>query len=906
MVVNDSPGEECRVAILQDNHLEELYTERTATATNVGNIYKGRVTNVEPAIQAAFVDYGEGQSGFLHISDLHPKYFPGQGATERVGMKIPRRQRPPIQDALRRGREILVQVMKEGIGTKGPTLTSYISIPGRLVVMMPDMDRIGVSRKVEDEQRRRQMRQVLDSIELPEGFGFILRTAGFGANKTDLKRDVAYLTRLWKAMDSRLAKSGAPCPLYTESDLLIRTIRDVLRPSIKAIIVDSESAFERASAFLRVVAPRSAPKVLHYRRQAPIFHAFDIERQIDLIHSREVPLPSGGAIVIDQTEALVAIDVNSGKSRSANDAETNAYRTNCEAVDEIARQLRLRDLGGLVVNDLIDMRSSKNRRLIEERFRNNLKSDRARSTILKISDFGIVEMTRQRMRPGIGKANFVPCAHCHGRGEVKAPEYLGSFAARHTGYLLQYPQVARVEIVCSPHVASFLLSHRRRQLVELEDITGKSVDVRVSDAIAADRVDFYAYDARNADIAIEKLPAVPIPTLTKLEQDQPPETARPAGKPAEGEAAEAEPVEAEAGAEAEERPGRRRRRRRRGGETPRPVETGIAAVVDEAESATAADEAAEPETGGRRRKKRRSRRRRGRGGDAERTEAAEVAEVVEVAEAAEAAETVEAAEATGAAETAEAAAEPESPEPGVAAEAPARTGRRRRRKEPRSKGIRVHVLAKQLSTTSKALIERCGELGIEVKNHMSSLEPDDESRLRLESGRTAGPGAVEETAPERGEVEAAPAAVGADGEEARPRRRRRSRRRGRRSEDPAPSGTEAEPTEPVEATPEPAADSTPPEPAAEEGPRRSRRRRRRGGAGKADDLSEGKDDTPPVDVPAEAELAKVPVVTTTAGSGADEPVAEGAAAAPAKRPRRLLYRRRSSISSARPGPRDDG
>jgi ribonuclease E len=516
MIVNDSPGEECRVAILQDHHLEELYTERTDTATNVGNIYKGRVTNVEPAIQAAFVDYGQGQSGFLHISDLHPRYFPGDAETERVGKKIPRRHRPPIQEALRRGQELLVQVMKEGIGTKGPTLTSYLSVPGRLLVMMPAMDRVGVSRKVEDEQKRREMRKVLDSLDLPDGFGFILRTAGFNATKTDLKRDAAYLLRLWKAMEKRINNQGAPCALYTESDLLIRTIRDVLRPTIETIVVDSDSAYERADAFMRVVAPRSAPKLIRYRQQSPIFHAFDIERQIDLIHSREVPLPSGGAIVIDQTEALVAIDVNSGKSRSASDAEQNAYRTNCEAVDEIARQLRLRDLGGLVVHDLIDMRAHRHRRQIEERFRENLKSDRARSTTLKISEFGIVEMTRQRMRPGIGKANFVTCSHCQGRGEVKAPEYLGAFAVRHTSYLLQFPQVDRVEIVCSPLVASFMLSHRRRQLVELEDGTGKRIDVRVSEAIAADRVDFYAYDPRNADVAVDKLPSVPISTVAQL------------------------------------------------------------------------------------------------------------------------------------------------------------------------------------------------------------------------------------------------------------------------------------------------------------------------------------------------------------------------------------------------------
>ena len=518
MLVNSASGEECRIAILQDGHLEELYSERLASATNVGNIYKGRVTNVEPAIQAAFVDYGQGRTGFLHISDLHPRYFPGSKRTERVGRKIPRRDRPPIQDALKRGDEVQVQVLKEGIGTKGPTLTSYLSIPGRLVVMMPEMDRVGVSRKLEDPEKRRAMREILDSVKLPEGFGFILRTAGFDKGKTELARDVAYLMRLWKVMDKRIKTVGAPCELYGESDLLIRTIRDVLRPSIEAIVVDCESAHERASQFLRVVAPRSSPKIVRYRGAAPIFHAFDVERQIDLIHSREVPLPSGGKLVIEQTEALVAIDVNSGRSRSARDSETNAYRTNCEAADEICRQLRLRDLGGLVINDLIDMHMARHRRDIEERFLACLKRDRAKAMVLPISEFGILEMTRQRMRPSLRSTHYMDCPKCDGHGEIKTPESVGADAMRQVGYLLQFDRVKSVEVVCSPRVASVLLSGRRRELVALEDDTGKKISVRVSEAIAADRIDYYACDERNADIDISKLPALKPPTVDQLEE----------------------------------------------------------------------------------------------------------------------------------------------------------------------------------------------------------------------------------------------------------------------------------------------------------------------------------------------------------------------------------------------------
>jgi len=521
MVVNDVPGEECRIALIdaKTGLLEELYSERVAFGTNVNNIYKGRVMNVEPAIQAAFVDFGQAQNGFLHISDLHPRYFPKGDKTERVGKKIPRRDRPPIQDALRRGDDILVQVIKEGIGTKGPTLTSYLSIPGRLMVMMPGMDRVGVSRKIEDEEERREMRQILDGLDLPDGLGFILRTAGFGRTKTELKRDLAFLKRLWSQMEKRIKGTAAPCPLYVESDLLIRTIRDVLTNEISAIIVDSGSAFKRATDFLGVIAPRSAPKLIRYRRNTPIFHAFDVERQIDLIHQREVPLPSGGALVIEQTEALVAIDVNSGKSRSARDSETNAFRTNLEAADEICRQLRLRDLGGLVVCDLIDMIRGDNRRRIEERFEENLDRDRARAQITRISEFGILEMTRQRMRPSMRKTHYQPCPHCEGRGEVRTPESIAADALRHAAYLLHYDRIDAVEIACAARVAGSFLSSKRRELVRIEDAFDKKIRIRVSDTIPLGRVDYYAYDDRSADVDVTRLPSITPPRIGDLEKE---------------------------------------------------------------------------------------------------------------------------------------------------------------------------------------------------------------------------------------------------------------------------------------------------------------------------------------------------------------------------------------------------
>jgi ribonuclease E len=515
MIVNDTP-EECRIGILEENVLQAYFAERTATATHVGNIYKGRVLNIEPAIQAAFVDFGEGASGFLHISDLHPKFFPGKERMERVGKKIPRRERPLIQEALKKGQEITVQVIKEGIGSKGPTLTSYISLPGRLLVMMPDMGRVGVSRKVEDEDERRSMRRMLDSLELPEGFGFIMRTAGYERSHSELKRDAAYLTRLWEAMQARTAKTSGPCALYTEGDLLIRTIRDSGDPCMKGIVVDSVSAFDRASQYLDVVAPSRAPAVYYYDRPIPIFSAFGIEEQVELLHQREVPLPSGGALVIDQTEAMVAIDVNSGRSRAARDSETNAYQTNIEAVREICRQLRLRDLGGLIVNDLIDMRMSKHRKDIEARIEEELKRDRAKATHLPISEFGMVEMTRQRMRPSMRKTHYIDCPHCAGAGEVRMPDVVAADALRRISLLFAYLAVKRVHLTVTSRVAGELLSVRRRALQELEEKFGKQVEVTIDDHLRADQFRAAAFDERNHAIELDRLPRPPRPLLADL------------------------------------------------------------------------------------------------------------------------------------------------------------------------------------------------------------------------------------------------------------------------------------------------------------------------------------------------------------------------------------------------------
>ncbi len=535
MLISYVPGEETRVAVVESvgHHehgggrrgrggsgggsggghqwrLEEYHAERAGHVSRVGNIYRGIVANVEQSIQAAFIDFGYDQHAFLHVTDIHPKYFPGEDdeTTEMVGKKTARRDRPPIQRCLRRGDEVLVQVLKDGVGTKGPTVTSYLSIPGRFLVMMPQMDRVGVSRKVEDEEMRREMRAILDQLELPEGFGFILRTAGMDRTKTELKRDLAYLQRLWKDMEAKraAAKGNKPALLYSESDLLVRALRDLLIPEIEEVIIDHEAALKRASGFLKIVAPRAKTRLLQHTGKFPLFYSFGVEQQITGIHAREVPLPSGGRLVIDETEALVAIDVNSGKSRDAGDAEMNAYKTNIEAVDEICRQLKLRDLGGIVINDLIDMRHASHRKDIEHRMFERLKRDRARTTILPISQFGILEMTRQRMRGSQETQNFSECPTCRGRGLVQRPESVSSDALRELLVLLAHERVSKVELVVAPRIAGELLSSRRRELARVERASGKHIDVRVSETLPVDRVSFYIYDAQGADIELDKLP----------------------------------------------------------------------------------------------------------------------------------------------------------------------------------------------------------------------------------------------------------------------------------------------------------------------------------------------------------------------------------------------------------------
>jgi ribonuclease E len=496
MLINVAQPEECRIAIVEDGSLEELYTERASQDNYAGNIYKGRIVNLEPSIQAAFVDFGVGRNGFLHISDVEPQYYrqggydpskldrdddpeddPESGRRSRRDRNGGKRFhassrprfKPPIQEIFKRGDEVLVQVIKEGIGTKGPTLSTYISIPGRYLVLMPALGRVGVSRKIDDEDDRKRLREALLDLNPPKGLGFIVRTAGSGRTRRDLARDLAYLLRLWKVIVRRIKSKPAPVDIYEESDMIIRTIRDIFTADVDAIWIDELGAYERAREFLRLVMPKHVGRLQLYEGREPIFYKYKLEQEIANIHRREVALKGGGSIVIDTTEALVAIDVNSGNFRTDDSAEETAYQLNQAAAREIARQLRLRDLGGVIVNDFIDMRKERHRRNVERSLRDAMKRDRARTRILRTSPFGLIEMTRQRIRPSLKRSVFTDCPCCTGRGVVKTEESMSIEVIRLLMMASQNPHIQRVTVRINDKVAAFLNNRKRKEISAMEE-----------------------------------------------------------------------------------------------------------------------------------------------------------------------------------------------------------------------------------------------------------------------------------------------------------------------------------------------------------------------------------------------------------------------------------------------------
>ena len=460
MLINATQPEELRVAIVDGQNLYNLDIETPGREQKKANIYKGRITRVEPSLEAAFVDYGAERHGFLPFKEVARSYF-SESALQASG-------RVTIQEALREGQEILVQIDKEERGTKGAALTTFISLAGRYLVLMPNNPRAGgVSRRIEGQERS-DLREAMSQLDIPEDMGLIVRTAGIGKNQDELQWDLDYLLQLWQAIEASSRERRAPFLVYQESNIIIRSIRDYLRSDIGEIVIDDVPVYEQARDFVRQVMPQFLRKVRLYEDEVPLFSRYQIESQIESAFQRVVRLPSGGSIVIDHAEALTCIDINSARATKGADIEETALVTNLEAADEIARQLRLRDLGGLLVIDFIDMTPSRNQREVENRLKEALKEDRARVQIGRISRFGLLEMSRQRLRPSLGEATQQLCPRCEGHGFVRGVESLGLSILRVIEEQALKDNTARIVAQLPVDVATFLLNEKRQIVAKVE------------------------------------------------------------------------------------------------------------------------------------------------------------------------------------------------------------------------------------------------------------------------------------------------------------------------------------------------------------------------------------------------------------------------------------------------------
>ena len=465
MLINTMHPEEARIAIVEDGRLVELDIEVEGSEQTRGNVYKGVVVRVEPGLQAAFVDIGTKKLGFLQMGELHPDFWQWRDDVPEEN----RKRRPRIQEVLRRGQEIIVQVEKGERDMKGAALTSYLSLPGRYMVLMPGSDSSGVSRKVESESERKKLKEMAVALEIPEGTGYIIRTEALGKTKTEMKKDFQSLVKLHKEILAKAAKSKAPVIIYQESDLVIRTIRDYFTAEIDEVLVDNPEVYKQAKEFFKRTMPKFENLVKLHQEKRPIFSKYQLEEQIDQIYEKKVLLKSGGSLVIEPTEALVSIDVNSGKSTGEKGVEDTAFKTNIEAAEEVARQLRLRDLGGLIVIDFIDMRDKKHMAEVEKTLKNALKLDKARVTVGRISQFGMLEMSRQRIKQTLEHASVLECPHCSGRGKVKSVENMAISFLRKVHASAAKGTVAEVRGGLPLEVAYYLLNRKKRELAQIEN-----------------------------------------------------------------------------------------------------------------------------------------------------------------------------------------------------------------------------------------------------------------------------------------------------------------------------------------------------------------------------------------------------------------------------------------------------
>ncbi len=468
MLINADQPEECRAVVLEDRKLTEYIVEHSSQDLVKGNIYLGVISRVEPAIEAAFVDFGGKKYGFLPFKDVLPDSYLQTGE---------KKARTRIQDVLVRGQKILVQVVKESRDAKGPSLTNAITIPGRFVVLMVSRDSSGISRKIEDESERKKMKQIVANLGIPPCMGVIIRTAGLGRTKTELQRDTQALLKIWEDIESKVNDPDAKAPsiLYEGPDMVVRTVRDHFTNDTSEILVDNPDSFKQLQKFVKLVMPRMKNRIKLYKDSKPLFSQYQVEDQIEAIYQRRVELPSGGSIVIDIGEAMVSIDVNSGKTTGASALEETALKTNLEAAEEICRQLRLRDLGGLIVIDFIDMFQKKNKAAVEKQMKAGAKLDKARVNFSRLSRFGLLEMSRQRLSPPVKEGIFTNCPHCEGTGHVKTESSAALSVIRKIQEQLADDNVKVLSVRVSTMVCSYLLNHKAKRIFELEESSGAKI-----------------------------------------------------------------------------------------------------------------------------------------------------------------------------------------------------------------------------------------------------------------------------------------------------------------------------------------------------------------------------------------------------------------------------------------------
>ncbi|MDF1613761.1 Rne/Rng family ribonuclease [Desulfurivibrio dismutans] len=465
LLINTDEPEECRLALVENGKVEGFYIESTSGAQCKGNIYKGRITSVEANLQAAFVDIGLPKNGFLSFSEIHPEYYEKEVDPDTNWKSL------KIQDMVKKGREVLVEVVKDATGNKGPSLTTYLSLPGRCLVLMPGSDSAGISRKIDDEEQRRKLREMVEGLNIPEGIGYIIRTASQEITKTALTQDLRFLLNLWTEIKNKGQSVPAPALLYKEQNIIARFLRDHYTTDIKEILVDNEEAAEQVKDFLQLLPATQRKKTtvkLHQGSQ-PIFHQYHVEKQVEQMFQPTVSLPSGGSIVINPTEALVAIDVNSGRTASKDrDFEESIFIANMEAAEELARQLKMRDLGGLIVVDFIDMRSAAHTREVEKKVRECMKKDKAKVDFSRISKFGLMQISRQKMAAPIQTTSYKTCPHCEGRGMIRSVENMVLSYLRQIQTGLHQRKASKVKCRLPLEVAQYIFNKKREDLLELE------------------------------------------------------------------------------------------------------------------------------------------------------------------------------------------------------------------------------------------------------------------------------------------------------------------------------------------------------------------------------------------------------------------------------------------------------